>query len=146
MKTCNGCHRRKRLSSFASRGSGRAAARCRSCDREKSRTYYREQKRKHGPAFVRSKNEKGFEARRRRLGYDEMFEKQNGLCAICGKPETRTRQGKVCRLSIDHDHQTGMVRRLLCGSCNYGLGCFKDDPDLLEAAATYLRSFQKAEV
>lgn len=50
-------------------------------------------------------------------------------CVICGD------SGK---LVVDHDHQTGMVRGMLCNHCNRGLGHFRDDPMLLEFAAQYL--------
>lgn len=64
--------------------------------------------------------------------YDQMFNKQGGVCAICGRPP------KIRRLAVDHDHKTGIVRGLLCFRCNYGLGFWKDDKQLLGAALTYL--------
>jgi len=51
-------------------------------------------------------------------------------CVICGSEEP---------LVIDHDHQTGKVRGMLCNHCNRGLGHFRDDPELLEFAAQYVR-------
>lgn len=42
-------------------------------------------------------------------------------------------------LSVDHDHETGEVRGLLCNLCNTGLGKFKEDPSLLTKAASYLK-------
>jgi len=63
--------------------------------------------------------------------YEEMLERQGGGCAICGKPPGDT------ALHVDHCHETGRVRGLLCFSCNAGLGQFKHDPELLEAALTY---------
>lgn len=71
--------------------------------------------------------------------YDEMLAAQNGLCAICGKAETsHSSRGGVKMLSVDHCHKKGHVRKLLCSSCNWGLGNFRDDPALLRAAADYL--------
>jgi hypothetical protein len=72
--------------------------------------------------------------------YQQMANAQNGVCAICHLPETGTsgplRTPK--RLSVDHDHETGVVRGLLCGPCNTSLGLMKDDPALLLAARDYL--------
>lgn len=56
-------------------------------------------------------------------------------CAICGDQFAKTPH-------LDHNHQTGQVRGLLCRACNHGLGQFKDSPVILEAAASYLRKFQ----
>lgn len=75
--------------------------------------------------------------------YAEMLRVQDGGCYICGKTPEENGQ----RLSVDHDHghcsgkaSCGLcVRGLLCQDCNTGLGQFRDNPDLLEAAAFYLR-------
>lgn len=70
--------------------------------------------------------------------YAELYEAQAGVCAICREPETMTYRGKPKTLSIDHDHETGKVRGLLCAACNFAIGKFRDDPALLRAAAEYL--------
>lgn len=70
--------------------------------------------------------------------YNEMMEAQQGKCALCGKAETRKMRGRVMRLCIDHNHETGKIRALLCHDCNSGLGKFYDSPDLLTMAAIYL--------
>lgn len=67
--------------------------------------------------------------------YDRMFKIQNGRCAICGSTRGNKRTGY---LFVDHNHQTGEIRALLCGLCNTGLGNFRDNPDLLRAALRYL--------
>jgi hypothetical protein len=73
--------------------------------------------------------------------YEEMVRQQNNLCAICGKPEERIdiRVNKVVLLSVDHSHKTGKVRGLLCHSCNYAVGMFKDNEEALLKAADYIR-------
>lgn len=63
-----------------------------------------------------------------------MVTKQNGLCKICGKK---------CSLVIDHDHETGQIRGLLCDRCNLGLGNFKDNPLLLINAIEYIKKYGK---
>lgn len=70
---------------------------------------------------------------------DEMLDAQNGGCAICGaKPE------RLASMHIDHDHEHGHLRGLLCVSCNQGLGQFRDDPALLLRAIVYLRQRRSA--
>lgn len=55
---------------------------------------------------------------------------QEQCCAICGQ---------LRKLFIDHDHQTGQVRGLLCPGCNSGLGYFEEDEEYLTRAIAYLR-------
>ena len=57
--------------------------------------------------------------------YDAMYKAQGGVCAICKQPETSQRDGKVYRLAVDHDHNTGEVRGLLCFKCNSAMGSFE---------------------
>ena len=66
--------------------------------------------------------------------YNQMFVNQNGLCLICGQTE---KSGK--KLSVDHNHETGKVRGLLCNSCNIGIGVFNDNLLLLLKAIRYLQ-------
>lgn len=73
--------------------------------------------------------------------YQELLQKQSGMCAVCHKPEQqRNRWGTFNSLAVDHDHQTGKVRGLLCAACNQGLGNFRDDVQLLRNAAYYLET------
>jgi len=71
--------------------------------------------------------------------YDQIFEKQKGLCAICGQSETRKIRGVIPRLCTDHDHKTKKVRGLLCHHCNLILGNAKDDIIILEKTINYLK-------
>jgi hypothetical protein len=68
--------------------------------------------------------------------YDQMVEKQNGKCAICESTEPKS---NGARFAVDHDHKTGKVRGLLCGSCNTGIGKLGDDIALLTSAIEYLK-------
>ncbi len=67
--------------------------------------------------------------------YAEMLAEQGNACAICRSTEW---PGKGNRPQVDHDHDTGAVRGLLCSNCNHGLGQFRDNLDLLRAAIAYL--------
>lgn len=68
--------------------------------------------------------------------YDALVKAQGGACAICGCSDKR--------LVIDHCHQTGRVRVLLCDKCNRGLGCINDDPVLIARAAEVLAALAES--
>jgi hypothetical protein len=71
--------------------------------------------------------------------FDALVEQQKGVCAICEKPETRkSRYGGTCRLHVDHDHNTGRVRGLLCHNCNSAIGHAKEDVNVLARSIIYL--------
>jgi hypothetical protein len=75
--------------------------------------------------------------------YARLFEAQHGLCAICGSQLDQRSVfdrtvGRRSRPHIDHDHNTGELRGLLCGGCNRGLGAFKDSVPALLSAVNYL--------
>jgi len=69
--------------------------------------------------------------------YVEMFVKQNEVCAVC-KNSCITKKS----LSVDHDHETGKVRGLLCNRCNRALGMFMDDENILLSAAAYVKKYK----
>lgn len=71
--------------------------------------------------------------------FNEMWRSQSGQCGICRCNMEPTGR-KANSVSVDHNHDTGEVRGLLCQSCNRGIGNLKDSPEVLEAAAQYLRS------
>lgn len=64
--------------------------------------------------------------------YDEMLRRQGGVCAICEQPPIKH------RLDVDHDHESGRVRGLLCRDCNLGVGKLKESLEILARAARYL--------
>lgn len=72
--------------------------------------------------------------------WDELYELQGGVCAICGMPELakgfRGKKAKV--LAVDHDHKTGRVRGLLCQNCNFAISYIERSPHLLERWVSYL--------
>lgn len=72
------------------------------------------------------------------IQYEEMFNKQNGCCAICNVSEEKL----TIRLHIDHNHKTGKVRGLLCKKCNSAIGLFDDNLDLLNKAINYINEYK----
>lgn len=74
--------------------------------------------------------------------YNSMYEKQEGKCAICGTVKKRCGHDG---LVVDHCHNKGHVRGLLCSSCNNGLGRFKDSIESLKKAADYLMKYSEGE-
>lgn len=71
-----------------------------------------------------------------REGFDDLHQRANGACQICGT--------ETARLAIDHDHRTGEVRGLLCTSCNTGIGLLGDDVGRLHKAIEYLASANRS--
>lgn len=65
---------------------------------------------------------------------EKMIDNQGGKCAVCDRPII----GKSC---VDHNHQTGQVREILCGLCNTGLGAFGDNVEILKNAINYLQKW-----
>lgn len=68
--------------------------------------------------------------------YQALLDKQGGSCGICKGPPMGRSNGVYYH--VDHDHQTGEVRGLLCSNCNTALGLFRDDVELLQKAIAYL--------
>ena len=68
--------------------------------------------------------------------YNHILNEQDGSCKICG---TTTPGGNRKFFCVDHDHNTGKVRGLLCSHCNTGLGHFYDNTALLTNAIEYLK-------
>lgn len=61
-----------------------------------------------------------------------MLDFQDGKCGVCRKPEN----GKA--LAVDHCHETGRVRGLLCSKCNTAIGLLKDSRELLQRAERWV--------
>ena len=72
-----------------------------------------------------------------------LFEKQQGRCAICPTAIYETHEDRYMTACVDHCHETGVVRGLLCWDCNVGLGKFKDETERLRAAITYLEDSRR---
>lgn len=80
--------------------------------------------------------------------YNDMVAAQNGVCALCGQPEKRLSRSDFNktprRLAVDHNHQTGKIRGLLCHDCNVAIGFLRERPELIRKVIDYLESHQDA--
>ena len=92
-------------------------SRCRACDRAVNSAYY----------FYRR-----YKLTKKQVA--EIRAAQDDRCAICGDPEPQ---------HLDHDHDSGAIRQLLCQRCNHGLGLLRDDPAVLRAAADYVEQHRE---
>jgi hypothetical protein len=123
-RECTKCHQVKPLDAFYG-GRGK----CKKCVSAYNRERYR---------TVTGKDYVYDWSSRKRYGvsleeYEEMLRAQDGRCAICGDPPGKR------RLAIDHCHETGRVRGLLCVRCNTLIGQADDSVERLRQAVLYLR-------
>ncbi|MEN6550023.1 MAG: endonuclease domain-containing protein [Armatimonadia bacterium] len=126
---------------------GKRYSYCRECERVRGKSYHLRHKKTMNEKSRRYQasnyhRRKAYLLKRmyglEKDAYDKMLVSQWGVCAICGR-----HPGDGRSLHVDHDHETQKVRGLLCGTCNSALGAMLDSPELLEKAATYLRSHRE---
>lgn len=124
-KGLGGCKRGHESSLYISMPSGVKV--CLACKRENGARYRAENQKK-----INLSNR----VKRYKIDIDafrNMYRSQNGLCAIC------KREIDLESCKIDHSHENGEVRGILCTSCNTGIGLLQDSPDILIFATDYLR-------
>ncbi len=134
-KACTTCKQVKPLTDFFKQRASKdgLTSQCKACVLKHQKEFYQKNRQR-----INEYNRDNH--RRIRYGilpdvYREKFEVQKGLCPICGKPLP------VYHFThVDHDHNNGKVRALLCCACNAGLGCFHDDPTLIGKAIEYLEA------
>jgi hypothetical protein len=69
--------------------------------------------------------------------YQKKMEEQLYCCAICGKNRSEYKK----EFDIDHNHENGKIRGLLCHNCNIGFGFFKEDVSILDSAIKYKKKW-----
>jgi len=136
MKTCTRCGTEKPETEFYNQPGGKNGLKseCKEC----TLAYNAEWRRKHPKRMAVKRRADHYKAKYNMslAEYDDLLKAHDNSCAICGKsPEEN---GK--RLCVDHDHETGRIRGLLCHSCNKGIGLFQDNPIFIQEAINYLRS------
>jgi Recombination endonuclease VII len=152
-KTCNRCLDEKPLSSFyrAKRMKDGYRNDCKDCFNDWHNAYSRERSKNPEIAETRREKAKAYREKKPEVSrewallrkfnitlseYNAILEAQGGVCAICGEPERSRRKSY---LAVDHCHETGKVRGLLCNQCNVGLGALGDSIEGIEAALNYLK-------
>jgi hypothetical protein len=131
-KTCTKCELEKPLKEFSQyteKGIKKHRARCKLCRSEDQKNRYKQNPDVHRAYLLKQKYGITLD------DYDELIEKQGGKCAICG---TDKPNGHHKRFVVDHNHETGEVRGLLCNNCNSALGYFQDNPDIIAKGFVYL--------
>ena len=141
LRLCIFCDRHKPLDEFYT-NRHRHKSRCKSCERIRERKWHNSKR-----AHIKKKDPNRLKIAKRREQlryrfnltideYDKILENQQGKCAICGGG----REKQKYKFAVDHCHATGKIRGILCQNCNAGLGLFKDNPQSLTNAITYLIS------
>lgn len=136
-KTCKTCRSEKDVSEFPKGKGYKDGIRphCLDCRREYENASFHKHKHKRPHCYEADKDRKLKKAYG--IGYAEyksMLAAQDGRCAICGTRDTGNRKA----FHVDHCHDTGVVRGLLCGNCNSGIGNLRDNVELLQRAIEYL--------
>lgn len=149
VKVCTACGERKAKTEFYVRHN-----QCKECLKAKAAERYSDPEvRARVVAQARQYHDRTRPARRAKSlakygitpeQYDALFDEQGGRCAICRREGLRLGAGGDANrrnvLCVDHCHDSGEVRGLLCQTCNRAIGLMQDDPDLLRSAITYLTS------
>ena len=142
MKWCSKCETEKPSSYFHSRKDTKSGVRshCKRCVNDSNLDKYHQDLDKKDIHHLRARKHALKKFYNITLeDYDRMFKEQGGVCLICNKKETLHKRKYLC---IDHNHDTGEVRGLLCSNCNRGLGSFKDSKNLLKGAIIYLDRYE----
>lgn len=141
-RECGKCHEVKPYAHFSPRGERSGVtlykSRCKSCCAEGARVWFHANKDRH--RIVRHGHNLRANYSMTSEDYVALLALQGGVCAICSldEPNAHGRTGQKFRLSVDHCHDTGRVRGLLCQKCNRAIGLLGDNIDLLRKAIAYL--------
>lgn len=129
MKRCQTCKEYLPRTAFCGGGN---YPRCRKCDKEAQAKYKLANPVKFRLAATKKRLKHSYNLDWE--DYERMLQEQDNLCKICGK------DNNGWKLAVDHCHETGIIRGLLCNTCNRALGLLNDDAATLRKAADYLES------
>jgi len=136
-KVCTTCKVEKNINEFYLRGGNYSPnsrkSKCKECDKKRvAETYWKD------PSVYQNNHLK------RNYGitlneYNQMLVEQEHRCRTCGTTEPG---GKYGKFMVDHSHNTGEVRGLLCKSCNIALGEVGDNINTLQKMIEYLQNYE----
>lgn len=133
-KTCTNCGVEKERSEFSQSKPGKYGpvlmSACKACAAARARKWAEDNRERSRETSRRTKMLTNYGITVEE--YDARSAAQGDVCACCGKPEERY------RLSVDHCHETGRIRGLLCNTCNRGIGLLGDNVEALRKAVDYL--------
>jgi len=136
------------------RASGQVMRQCRICVNEQNRAAYepltiaeRAERRNSFPSRAKGKHYQ----RKYKYGLGEeqvreLLEYQGGGCGICDRPLDLDATDKKSKVAVDHNHETGEVRGILCQNCNTGIGMFDEDPRTIRRALAYVQMGQVGKI
>lgn len=139
MKTCTICKKEKPLEEFTtdSRMRDGRLNQCHTCLAARLKKNRRERR------YAKPTSEYARKARLKSVygitpkEYNDLFIAQEGRCAICGRHQSEF----LRNFAVDHNHETGQKRGLLCINCNTAIGNLRDDTELLKKAIAYLEKW-----
>ena len=138
VKVCSECEETKPLESFYNCKRYGKQSKCKKCGNR-----YTQERRKKNPEEYRKYKRNRDLIRTYGITLDEadqLFAEQGHCCAICKTTDNTSNKGKgTTSFSVDHCHDTGEVRGLLCDPCNLGLGQLGDTEEALERALDYIK-------
>lgn len=142
MKTCSKCGETKSLAEFSKSNTRKIGiqAHCKKCKSADFANRRRENPVKYQTDFARYRRKHNYGLSEAQ--FSALLEAQDNSCKICGvliSGQHGESEKNTARACVDHDHQTGEVRGLLCQRCNLALGLLDDSPNRLIAAAAYLQ-------
>lgn len=128
-KLCTACKQSKNVTEFKTNKNGKFGrySICKQCDSDRARFRYT-----NGDSYaIRLKKLYNLSIKE----YDELYAEAGGKCQCCGIEEIKLNK----RLAVDHCHETGKIRGLLCSKCNTALGQLNDNLDTIASLYSYLK-------
>jgi hypothetical protein len=132
-KRCYACGETKPVSEFYRSNKVYYQKECKTCNRERKYKWHQTEQGKRSSANTKLKARFGITIDE----YEAMYEQQGGKCLCCGDTESYLGH----RLAVDHCHETGKIRGLLCKSCNVGLGNLKENKQFISNLLKYVENY-----